>query len=531
MNRTLPTPIIAIVLAAGTAIPAPVAAAQSSRAGHATMTQHESRALGFYKSSKLMGMDIRNANGEVIGTVDDIILDRGDGVLKHIVLSNGGFLGIGDKRVAVPYEAFGFDRVDRDEGVLTLNATPEQIESAREFEPSRWVDLDTEHGTDALADAYREAFDEDSPEFRDPFAESLSDAEEIDLKGRIVSVDRKKTWGGTEQVSVTLIGGEGGARTVVFGPSWYVMGQKAAPMRGDEIRVKGYELKRDGKSRIVASRATIGGDDLVLRDTDAKPRWFLVATESSARSESSREPASPMMFLSDLIGKDARARDEDGGEIVDSVIEAESGRVAMLTLDPNEAVLGIGDTLRCVPWSISAVGEKAVWIDADTDMLARCKEMPDDVGIFGERSRLESVYGAFDVEPAEFEPREHRSWNARDAMRGWSADSDFAEAVRDGRSVTMNGTVTHPVVTARLEGLGEARAVQIRTSEGPRAVVIGPAWYLDRQDFSLDEGDRVEIKAKRVRHNGREFYVARELTRGGKTHAFWTGDSPIWDAD
>lgn len=527
MNRTLTASMAAIVLAAGTAIPVSVAAAQSTKTTQA-QASNQTRALSFCESSKLMGMDIRNANREVIGTVDDIIIDRGDGTLKHIVLSNGGFLGIGDKRVAVPYGAFGFDRAD---GVLTLNATPEQIKSAREFDPSRWVDLDSEHGENALTHAWREAFDEDRPEFRDPFEDSLKDAEKIDIEGRVVSVDRRTNMGGTEQVSVTLHSDDGNARTVVLGPSWYVMGQNAAPMRGDEIRVTGYELKRDGKDRIVAREATIGGDDLTLRDRDAKPRWILGTTEPSSRNESRREPASPLMFLSDLVGKDAHARDEQGGEIVDSVIEVESGRIAMLTLDPNEAVLGIGDTLRCVPWSISAVGEKAVWIDADTDMLARCKEMPDDVGIFGQRSRLDSVYGAFDVEPVEFKPREHRSWNERDSMRGWSADSDFSDAVRDGKSVTFTGTVTHPANTVRLDGVGETRAVQIRTSEGTRSVIIGPAWYLDRQEFSLSEGDRVEIKARSVRYNGRELYVASDLTHSGEKYAFWNGNDPIWDAD
>jgi sporulation protein YlmC with PRC-barrel domain len=58
-----------------------------------------------YRGSKLIGASVVNENNEKIGTVDDLIVSRTDKVVYAIV-SVGGFLGVGDKLVAVPFDGF-----------------------------------------------------------------------------------------------------------------------------------------------------------------------------------------------------------------------------------------------------------------------------------------------------------------------------------------------------------------------------------------------------------------------------------------
>src|SRR5262245_44375206 len=61
-----------------------------------------------YRGSKVIGATVRNNADETIGKVDDIIIRPDDRVL-FAVLSVGGFLGIGDRLVVVPYEQLKFE--------------------------------------------------------------------------------------------------------------------------------------------------------------------------------------------------------------------------------------------------------------------------------------------------------------------------------------------------------------------------------------------------------------------------------------
>lgn len=81
------------------------------------------------RASDIIGADVRNAANDEIGEVDDLVLSRNDDVI-YAVVSVGGFLGLGEKLVAVPYEDL---RVDREGDNVYLNMTKEQLESQPEF--------------------------------------------------------------------------------------------------------------------------------------------------------------------------------------------------------------------------------------------------------------------------------------------------------------------------------------------------------------------------------------------------------------
>jgi sporulation protein YlmC with PRC-barrel domain len=78
-----------------------------SALGGAAFAQHEAgqRAADppAILASDLIGRPVRSPNGEAVGQIDDLVLSPADRV-SSAVLSVGGFLGIGDRRVEVPYE-------------------------------------------------------------------------------------------------------------------------------------------------------------------------------------------------------------------------------------------------------------------------------------------------------------------------------------------------------------------------------------------------------------------------------------------
>lgn len=84
-------------------------------------------AVGF-RASKLVGATVINDADTKIGTVDDLIVTRSDRVV-YAILSVGGFLGVGDKLVAVPFAEL---QLTEDKIVLS-GATKESLKSLPKF--------------------------------------------------------------------------------------------------------------------------------------------------------------------------------------------------------------------------------------------------------------------------------------------------------------------------------------------------------------------------------------------------------------
>jgi sporulation protein YlmC with PRC-barrel domain len=59
-------------------------------------------ATGQWRASKMIGLNVYNGVSEKIGTISELIVDQ-SGKLEAVVVGAGGFLGIGERDVAVPY--------------------------------------------------------------------------------------------------------------------------------------------------------------------------------------------------------------------------------------------------------------------------------------------------------------------------------------------------------------------------------------------------------------------------------------------
>jgi hypothetical protein len=114
-------------------------------------------------ASNWIGQSLYNTNDENLGDINDILLDK-DGRVRAVIVGVGGFLGIGEKDVAVSFAAIE-PRSDEDGDVsLYLNATQEQLEAAPEFKTL--ADLEAEQMADqppAVVDPNAPAVDPAAP--------------------------------------------------------------------------------------------------------------------------------------------------------------------------------------------------------------------------------------------------------------------------------------------------------------------------------------------------------------------------------
>jgi sporulation protein YlmC with PRC-barrel domain len=97
----------------GSALLATIAFAQSptttaDRANIASGALSSSSLQGSsWRASKIVGLSVYNDNNESLGTINDVLVDR-SGNTKAVVLGVGGFLGVGEHLVAVPFEKIKF---------------------------------------------------------------------------------------------------------------------------------------------------------------------------------------------------------------------------------------------------------------------------------------------------------------------------------------------------------------------------------------------------------------------------------------
>ncbi len=100
---------------AGSALLASVAFAQSpttpaepSKApAPATASDMSSSFQGTWRASKIVGLNVYNDKNESLGSINDLLTDK-SGDIKAVVIGVGGFLGVGEHLVAVPFDKVKF---------------------------------------------------------------------------------------------------------------------------------------------------------------------------------------------------------------------------------------------------------------------------------------------------------------------------------------------------------------------------------------------------------------------------------------
>lgn len=96
---------------AGTALFATVAFAQSPTVttdkAPAAASTTITTASGEWRTSKMDGLKVYNDANENIGSINDLLMDK-SGNVKIAVIGVGGFLGMGEHLVAVPYDKLKF---------------------------------------------------------------------------------------------------------------------------------------------------------------------------------------------------------------------------------------------------------------------------------------------------------------------------------------------------------------------------------------------------------------------------------------
>lgn len=90
-----------------------------------------------FLTTKMIGVTVRNAAGDSVGKIDDLLITDG-GMLRAVVIDVGGFLGLGSKLIAVEPGALVL-RPGGDRFSAVLNMSKDTVAAAKPFDPAKVI--------------------------------------------------------------------------------------------------------------------------------------------------------------------------------------------------------------------------------------------------------------------------------------------------------------------------------------------------------------------------------------------------------
>ncbi len=118
-----------------------------------------------------LGAAVQNTAGERVGDVNDLMFDR-TGRISTVVLGVGGFLGMGEKNVAVPFSALTYTTGKDGVRVITVTLTKEALKLAPAFKATEKTTMDKV--TDKAADMGQKTV-EKAVELKDQAAKKIDE--------------------------------------------------------------------------------------------------------------------------------------------------------------------------------------------------------------------------------------------------------------------------------------------------------------------------------------------------------------------
>jgi len=89
-------------------------------------------------AARVQGTSVTNPARENLGSIRDVVLDKYEGKVRYAVLEFGGFLGMGTKLFALPWELLHYDE---NADAYVIKVDKEILKAAPGFDSDDWPDM------------------------------------------------------------------------------------------------------------------------------------------------------------------------------------------------------------------------------------------------------------------------------------------------------------------------------------------------------------------------------------------------------
>jgi sporulation protein YlmC with PRC-barrel domain len=217
------------------------------------------------RSSKVIGMGVRNPEKENLGDIKDIVLDQPAGVVAYAVISFGGFIGMGDKYFAVPWSAL---KLADDNKAFALNIPMDRLKKAPGFDKNTWPDLNNRQWGIDLHTYYAV-----TPYWEVRNGGVVTPAATGAVREVKIYTGKVKTFTKNDPAMLVIMT-KSEDMHAELAPMSFLESHRLMFNPDDEVNIKAYETTRDGHKIFVVTEVTTNDKRIVtLRKDDASPVW------------------------------------------------------------------------------------------------------------------------------------------------------------------------------------------------------------------------------------------------------------------
>ena len=327
----------------------PRTAETASTRQHLTPARSE-RLNGAAKATDIIGMTVENYQNERLGKVEDLAVDVESGRIVQVILSTGGFSGLGNTFTAVPPGALRLDAADK---VLHLNASKAKLAAALKFDTSKWDEDTQSNRVTEIYGYYGE---------RPYFVAANDGCRNAKLEGTFASTLPRNMDGSINTE---------GARTL----------DKASNVE-------------------IAGNLEATNNWLSTRNPDGT--WTREYYSNERRANNAWSRLGYVQKASGLMGTPVKnLQDQKLGEVENFMVDLSAGRIVAVIISSG-GFIGLGDELSAVPPTALQFNAQhdTLQLDASREMLAgsphfKANQWPD----FSQPGYAGGVYRAYNVEP------------------------------------------------------------------------------------------------------------------------------------
>lgn len=91
-----------------------------------------------FGAKAFLGDEVYNRREDRLGVLKEFMLDLHTGRICYAVMSTGGFLGVGEKLLAIPWRALS---LDAENACFVLDITEERLRNSPAFDKRHWPDM------------------------------------------------------------------------------------------------------------------------------------------------------------------------------------------------------------------------------------------------------------------------------------------------------------------------------------------------------------------------------------------------------
>lgn len=262
---------------AGQTQPAPAASQRSTNPPGAPRKQaapNTASLRGMLLSTEtLLGTDVKNAQGEELGEIRQLMIDPANGRVLYAVVAMGGFLGLGEKSILVPWRAM---EVARDGNSIVLNVSRQVLQEMSNYEPGQDAELAERRWREGMAadKASRGAHGSNGWGADTPYGRLYDPAKEQTVSGQVASVEVGAPLPGMAPGTQMLVRTEDGkSMRAHLGPEWYLAHQEGGLQENTRVQVSGALVELEGQPVLMAREVHFDGQVLMLRDVQGMPMW------------------------------------------------------------------------------------------------------------------------------------------------------------------------------------------------------------------------------------------------------------------